>query len=98
MTGLGAALRFLAAPAPVGADDALALGLVDAVVPPQRMEQEFDEVAAPFLAADPALVRHTKALLRSAQTAGYDETMTQVGLLRAIERLGTGLVRPPGKG
>jgi enoyl-CoA hydratase/carnithine racemase len=87
ITSAGAALRFLAAPEPIGADGAVALGLVDVVVDPGDLDAEFDRLVEPFLTADPALVRHTKALLRAAETGGYEDTMTQVGLLRAVERL-----------
>lgn len=97
LTGVGRALRFLAAPRPVGAEEVRGLGLVDAVVEPDLLEDEFLRVAAPFLTADPVLVRHTKALLRAAETGTYDETMTQVGLLRAVERLRKGAVPPEGK-
>jgi enoyl-CoA hydratase/carnithine racemase len=95
LTGMGAALRFLAAPRPTGAEEARALGLVDAVVEPELLEAEFLRVAEPFLTASPALVRHTKALLRAGETGTYDGTMTQVGLLRAVERLRKGGAVPP---
>ena len=88
LTGIGAALRFCAHDRPVPVEELTALGLVDAIVPPDRLEAEHDRLVAPFLAADPRLLRHTKALLREAQNEGYDATMKRVGLVRALERLG----------
>lgn len=83
---IGQALRFVAASVPIGAAEARALGLVDAVVEPGELDQEFDRVAAPFLAADARLVRHAKSLLRTAEAESYDRAMSHSGLLRVIER------------
>jgi methylglutaconyl-CoA hydratase len=88
LTTLGRALRFCAEPRPVPPGDLCALGLVDEVVPAGDLEAAHERAVAPFLAADARLLRHTKALLRTAQTGTYDATMAQVGLLRAVERLG----------
>lgn len=88
-TSVGQALRFCAHHRPVPPTDLLDLGLADAIVAPDEMEAAHDRLVEPFLAADPRLLRHTKALLREAQTETYDATMRRVGLLRAIERLGS---------
>jgi enoyl-CoA hydratase/carnithine racemase len=86
LIGTGRALRLCAGAEPLPATEALALGLVDAVVEPSRLTVELERFAAGFLAADPQLVRHTKALLRYAQEASYEDAMRQVGLMRALER------------
>jgi enoyl-CoA hydratase/carnithine racemase len=88
LTTLGQALRFCAHERPVPPDELRALGLVDDLVAAGDLEAAHERAIAPFLAADARLLRHTKALLREAQAEGYDATMTRVGLVRAIERLG----------
>ncbi|GAA1875052.1 enoyl-CoA hydratase/isomerase family protein [Asanoa iriomotensis] len=88
LTTLGRALRFCAEPRPVEPGELTALGLVDDLVPVADLEAAHERAIAPFLAADARLLRHTKALLRAAQTDSYDATMTRVGLIRAVERLG----------
>jgi enoyl-CoA hydratase/carnithine racemase len=84
----GRALRFCAHDRPVPADEIRGLGLVDAMVPSEQLEEEHERVVAPFRAADPRLLRHTKALLRAAPAETYESTMSRVGLVRAVERLG----------
>ena len=86
LVGTGQALRFFAHPRPVPASEALAIGLVDQVVEPDRLTEAMEHTVAGWLETDPQLVRHTKALLRYAQEASYEDAMRQVGLLRALER------------
>ena len=88
ITTIGQALRFCAQNRPVPPHELRALGLVDEIVAAGDLEAAHERALAPFLAADARLLRHTKALLREAQTERYDATMTRVGLVRAIERLG----------
>jgi enoyl-CoA hydratase/carnithine racemase len=91
MTTLGRALEFIVRDSPVGAEEAHSLGLVDTVVAPEDLEDEFERRAAPFLAADATLLRHAKALLVGAREQTYEHAMERVGLLRAVERLGRDL-------
>ncbi|BCB83063.1 enoyl-CoA hydratase/isomerase family protein [Phytohabitans suffuscus] len=88
LTTVGRALRFCAHDRPVPPRELLDLGLVDAVVPVAELDAAHEELIAPFLAADPRLLRHTKALLREAQDETYESSMRRVGLIRAVERLG----------
>lgn len=88
VTTVGRALRFCAHDRPVPPEDLGALGLFEAIVAPHELEAAHERLVAPFLGTDPRLLRHTKALLREAQTEGYEATMRRVGLVRAIERLG----------
>lgn len=83
----GQALRFLTARKVVGAEEARDIGLVDAVVEPADLDGCFRELAAPFLDAEPRLVRHTKALLEIGAELPYHRAMTSVGLVRTVERL-----------
>lgn len=86
LIGVGPALRLAAGGDPLPAAEALAWGLVDAVVEPDALASELERQVAGFLAADAALVRHTKLLLRCAQESTYEAAMRQVGLVRALER------------
>jgi methylglutaconyl-CoA hydratase len=87
LTTTGRALQIFARREPTPATEAYAAGLLDELVEPEELGAAVERTAAPFLAADGRLLRHTKALLTAAQNESYDPTMRQVGLLRAIERL-----------
>lgn len=86
LLGVGRALRLAASSEPLPLDEALAWGLVDAVVEPAALGSELERQVAGFLAADAALLRHAKLLLRSARESTYEDAMQQVGLVRALER------------
>jgi methylglutaconyl-CoA hydratase len=86
LTTPGRALRFVAESSPIDATEAHSIGLVDAVVEPDALEREFDRMVNVFLGADAGLLRHTKALLQSADIESYEQIMTRVGLLRALEK------------
>ena len=63
MIGPGRAAELLLTGASVGADDALAWGLVNRVVPRERLDAAVDELAATIVACAPTAVRLQKALI-----------------------------------
>ncbi len=85
LVGTGRALQFFCAPKGVSAEEARALGLVDAVVSGDELLGEARRLAAPFTGWDAGLLRHTKRLVDAAVDRSYQQTMELVGLLRTME-------------
>jgi 2-(1,2-epoxy-1,2-dihydrophenyl)acetyl-CoA isomerase len=73
LIGLSRTLELLYDTRPVGAADALAMGLVSRVVPDDRLAAETAELAARFAAAPPYAVRLTKRLVLEGLTKSYRE-------------------------
>jgi enoyl-CoA hydratase/carnithine racemase len=80
LIGQGRARRLLLTGESIGADQALAWGLVDAVAPHQELDQAVDRLAAPILAAGPKAVRLQKALILD-----WEELPTSAAVERGIE-------------
>ncbi|HEX3952324.1 MAG TPA: enoyl-CoA hydratase [Stellaceae bacterium] len=63
LIGHGRARRLLLTGEPIGAEEALAWGLVDAVAPPDQLDAAVEKLAAAVLAGGPHAIRLQKALI-----------------------------------
>lgn len=78
LVGLSRTLEFLYDSRAIGADEALAIGLVSRVVPADDLAGEVADLAARFAAAPPYAVQLTKRLVLDGLTASYrDYVMLQ---------------------
>jgi enoyl-CoA hydratase/carnithine racemase len=68
----------------VDADEALTLGLVLAVHPPEELSAAVADLAATIAAKPPTAVRYAKRLLRRARSAGFAELLDEAATLQAI--------------
>lgn len=68
----------------LGAEEALRIGVVDAVVPGERLDQAAGELAARVCEHSPIAVRETKRLLRGA--SAVDVAAAQARVLEATQR------------
>jgi len=84
--GSAAALRFFVRRGPTTAAEALAMGLVDEVVPPDDLLPSARRTLEPFRGLPDELLRHTTSLCRRAGENSFERQMELVGLLRSIER------------
>jgi enoyl-CoA hydratase/carnithine racemase len=80
LIGQGRARRLLLTGESIGADQALAWGLIDAVAPHQELDRAVDRLAAPILAAGPQAVRLQKALILD-----WEELPTTAAVQRGID-------------
>jgi enoyl-CoA hydratase len=80
LIGEGRARRLLLTGETIGAAEALAWGLVDAVAPPDRLDDAVDQLAQPILAAGPRAIRLQKALLLD-----WQELPTTAAIARGID-------------
>ncbi len=62
----------------VGAERALALGLVNRVVPPGALEKAVDDMLRPLLALSPAVVREAKRALREGATPAPGTALARI--------------------
>jgi enoyl-CoA hydratase/carnithine racemase len=98
--GYPRALEICATGRPVGAHEALALGLVQQVVPADELVAATDRIAAAVLAGNVAAITATKDLLRDAGSRDEvqqraAERLAQARLLRAPGRPPGGLISAP---
>ncbi len=87
--GYARALEICATGRWVGAEEAAMLGLASTVVAPEALDGAVSELVGSLLAAPPAAVRATKAVLRAALVNDVvaqrrTERETQVGVIRAL--------------
>jgi enoyl-CoA hydratase/carnithine racemase len=87
--GYARALEICATARMVSAQEAMAIGLANVVVPAAELEGTVDDLAAALTAALPGAVRETKALLQAASGRTLDEQRTfereaQLRRLRAL--------------
>ncbi len=68
----------------IDAEEALTLGLVLAVHPPDRLGDAALELARTIAAKPPTAVRYAKRLLRRARSASFDELLDEAATLQAI--------------
>jgi len=80
LIGHGRARRLLLTGETIGAADALAWGLVDAVTPPERLDAEVERFAAAILAGGKHALRIQKALI-----ADWQELPTGAAVARGID-------------
>ena len=81
LIGQGRARRLLLTGETIGAAEALAWGLVDAVAPPDGLDDAVDRLARPILAAGPRAVRLQKSL-----TLDWEELPIGAAIERGIDR------------
>jgi enoyl-CoA hydratase/carnithine racemase len=80
LIGEGRARRLLLTGEPVGAAEALAWGLVDAVAPREELDAAIDRLVRPILAAGPRAVRLQKSLIRD-----WQELPAEAAIRRGVE-------------
>ena len=64
----------------IGAAEALSWGLVDAVAPPEALDEAVEDLAAPILAAGPSAIRLQKSLILD-----WEELPTAAAVQRGID-------------
>lgn len=82
--GLSKALEHAWTARQIGAEEALACGLVNRVVPPEELESATRRAVEPLLKAPPRAVALTKRLLNRAQSATFEEQMEYEAQLQEI--------------
>jgi enoyl-CoA hydratase len=80
LIGHGRARRLLLTGETIGAAEALAWGLVDAVAPPAELDAAVERLAAAILAGGPQAIRLQKALIRD-----WEELPTSAAVARGID-------------
>jgi enoyl-CoA hydratase len=80
LIGHGRARRLLLTGETIGAAEALAWGLVDAVAPPEELDSAVERFAAAILAGGPRAIRLQKALIRE-----WEDWPTSAAVLRGID-------------
>lgn len=80
LIGHGRARRLLLTGETIGAEEALAWGLVDAVAPPDQLDAAVERFAAAILAGGPHAIRLQKALIRD-----WEELSTSAAVARGID-------------
>jgi enoyl-CoA hydratase len=80
LIGQGRARRLLLTGETIGADAALAWGLVDAVAPADRLDEAVDRLVRPILAAGPRAVRLQKSLILD-----WEDLPTGAAITRGID-------------
>ncbi len=80
LVGHGRARRLLLTGEPIGAAEALAWGLVDAVAPPGELDAAVERLAAAILAGGKQAIRLQKALIRD-----WEELPTSAAIARGID-------------
>jgi enoyl-CoA hydratase len=80
LIGHGRARRLLLTGETIGAPEALAWGLVDAVAPPDQLDAAVERIAAAILAGGPHAIRLQKALIRD-----WEELPTNAAVARGID-------------
>ena len=80
LIGHGRARRLLLTGETIGAAEALSWGLVDAVVPPEALDEAVEDLAAPILAAGPSAIRLQKSLILD-----WEELPTAAAVQRGID-------------
>src|SRR5437764_5412172 len=82
LIGYGRARRLLLTGETIGADEALAWGVVDAVAPPAQLDSAVERFAAAILAGRPRAIRIQKALILD-----WEELSTSAAVARGIDAL-----------
>src|SRR5712691_994782 len=82
LIGHGRARRLLLTGETIGAAEALAWGLIDAVVPPAELDAAVERFAAAILAGGPQAIRRQKALILE-----WEELSTSAAVARGIDAL-----------
>jgi len=82
LIGHGRARRLLLTGETIGAAEALAWGLVDAVVPPEELDAAVERFAAAILAGGPRAIRSQKALILE-----WEDLSTSAAVARGIDAL-----------
>jgi enoyl-CoA hydratase len=82
LIGAGRARRLVLTGETIGAEEALAWGLVDAVAPSERLDAAVAEFAAAILAGGPRAIRLQKALCRE-----WEELPASAAIARGIDAL-----------
>jgi enoyl-CoA hydratase len=80
LIGQGRARRLLLTGETIGAGEALAWGLVDAVVPPGGLDDAVERLVRPILAAGPRAIRLQKSLILD-----WEELPTEAAIARGID-------------
>jgi enoyl-CoA hydratase/carnithine racemase len=80
LIGHGRARRLLLTGEMIGAAEALSWGLVDAVAPPEALDEAVEDLAAPILAAGPSAIRLQKSLILD-----WEELPTAAAVQRGID-------------
>ncbi|HEY3910614.1 MAG TPA: enoyl-CoA hydratase [Stellaceae bacterium] len=80
LIGEGRARRLLLTGETIGAAEALAWGLIDALAPAERLDDAVDRLAQPILAAGPQAIRLQKSLIRE-----WQELPTAAAIARGID-------------
>ena len=80
LIGYGRARRLLLTGETIGASEALAWGLIDAVAPPGQLDEAVERFAAAILAGGPQAIRLQKALIRD-----WEELSTSAAVARGID-------------
>jgi enoyl-CoA hydratase/carnithine racemase len=80
LIGHGRARRLLLTGEMIGAAEALAWGLVDAVAPPEKLAAAVERLAAAILAGGPNAIRLQKSLIRD-----WEELSTSAAIARGID-------------
>src|ERR1700720_3950266 len=80
LIGPGRARRLLLTGETIDAEEALSWGLVDAVVPPEALDEAVEDLAAPILAAGPSAIRLQKSLILD-----WEEFPTAAAVQRGID-------------
>ena len=82
LIGHGRARRLLLTGETIGAAEALAWGLVDAVAPPEELDAAVERFAAAILAGGPQAIRRQKALILE-----WEDLSTSAAVARGIDAL-----------
>jgi enoyl-CoA hydratase/carnithine racemase len=80
LIGHGRARRLLLTGETIGAAEALAWGLVDAVAPPEALDKAVEDLARPILAAGPNAIRLQKSLILD-----WEELPTAAAVQRGVD-------------
>ncbi len=84
LVGLGRATELMLVPDPIGADEALRIGLVGRVVPDAELLAEAGRLAATLAAGAPRALALTKRAIQRAQEAGFEATLDYEASLQGI--------------
>jgi len=84
LVGLGRATELMLLPDPVGAEEALRIGLVNRVVPGSDLLAEAGRVAAQLAAGAPRALALTKRAIQRAQEAGFEASLDYEASLQGI--------------
>ncbi|MCQ4129062.1 enoyl-CoA hydratase-related protein [Rhodococcus erythropolis] len=84
LVGIQQAKRLAMLPELIGADEAVELGLVTWVVPPEKLDSHVDGIAHRLAAGPPVALAQTKALINSGSTGSFHSALAAEGRAQVV--------------